>query len=738
MTILSELRQVFLQGRLYELVAPCLDGRPIEEVCQQLSEFATPAEVFYTVRNLDKRGFLCEQEESNLTPHAGMWTVQELDLPHTADLLAKTPVSITGLDVDTAPLREMLLDLGVRVAEEGLLDIVVTSHYLHRDLQRINQNALETGKPWMLVKPHGVVVWLGPVFSPGVTACWECLASRVRANLPVLGYLDNLLKEQPHPAPALPHTQASLSTAFGVAATAVANWVAYEQSLPLLEGQLQTLNLITLQSESHRVMRQPACGACGPDPSQRDNQVRKVAPQSRKKTYTEDGGHRSMPPQETIEKYKHHVSPISGAVTMLERSTLSVNGDASAEQGPDKEVMHVFVSGNNIARGPQSILNLKVDLRNQSAGKGVNDLQAKASALCEALERHSAVYRGDEPRVQASYSSLGADAIHPNACMLFSERQYAEREARNARASIYNYIPRKFDPDAEIDWTPVWSLTHDSPRYVPTAYCYFNSPHACEHDFFMSCSNGNSAGNSIEEAIVQGFLELVERDAVGIWWYNRVSPPGLDLDSFEVPYVNRVREYLKKWNRSLWALDLTNDLGIPAFCAVSARTDGEQEHLMFGFGAHLDARIAMLRAVTELNQFVMPILEAPQGGQIPYINDPDTVDWLLKATLREHAYLLPSEGQLRTADSYSIPWTDDLQDDVRICREIVEQRGMEMLVLDQTREEIGMPVAKVFVPGLRHFWMRFAPGRLYDVPVRLGWCEQPRAEEELNPSPMFL
>jgi len=44
----------------------------------------------------------------------------------------------------------------------------------------------------------------------------------------------------------------------------------------------------------------------------------------------------------------------------------------------------------------------------------------------------------------------------------------------------------------------------------------------------------------------------------------------------------------------------------------------------------------------------------------------------------------------------------------------------------------------VIVPGLRHFWARFAPGRLYDVPVQLGWLPQPLAEEELNPIPMFL
>jgi ribosomal protein S12 methylthiotransferase accessory factor len=34
---------------------------------------------------------------------------------------------------------------------------------------------------------------------------------------------------------------------------------------------------------------------------------------------------------------------------------------------------------------------------------------------------------------------------------------------------------------------------------------------------------------------------------------------------------------------------------------------------------------------------------------------------------------------------------------------------------------------------LRHFYRRFAPGRLYDVPVKLGWRTNPIAESELNP-----
>ena len=67
-----------------------------------------------------------------------------------------------------------------------------------------------------------------------------------------------------------------------------------------------------------------------------------------------------------------------------------------------------------------------------------------------------------------------------------------------------------------------------------------------------------------------------------------------------------------------------------------------------------------------------------------------------------------------------------------------ESRGLELLVLDQTRPDIGLPTAKVIVPGLRHFWARFAPGRLYDVPVGLRLRATALPEEELNPIPMFI
>src|SRR5262249_21784772 len=129
---------------------------------------------------------------------------------------------------------------------------------------------------------------------------------------------------------------------------------------------------------------------------------------------------------------------------------------------------------------------------------------------------------------------------------------------------------------------------------------------------------------------------------------------------------------------------------------------------------------------------------APPDGPPENLNDEDTVRWLRTATAEGHPYVLPAPGQLRSLDSYPRAWTEDLKTDVELCEARVQRRGMELLGLAQARPEIGLPVVKVVVPGLRHFWPRFAPGRLYDVPVKLGWLTAPLTEEQFNPVPMFL
>jgi ribosomal protein S12 methylthiotransferase accessory factor len=143
----------------------------------------------------------------------------------------------------------------------------------------------------------------------------------------------------------------------------------------------------------------------------------------------------------------------------------------------------------------------------------------------------------------------------------------------------------------------------------------------------------------------------------------------------------------------------------------------------------------MLQAVTELNQVV--VMTARQG--VTPCDDPDLAYWLKNAPLENQPYLAPDlDMQRKVSTDYSRFGSDDVRQDVHTCIDIAAQKGLETLVLDQTRPDISLHVVKVIVPGLRHFWPRFAPGRLYEVPVRMGWLPAPLTEAQLNPIPMFM
>jgi ribosomal protein S12 methylthiotransferase accessory factor len=722
--LLSDGRHVLLRGRLYELLAPYLDGRATaDEVCEHLSERASPAEVYFALGQLERKEYLCDGDGGLPASHAALWSSQRIVPATAAQRLSEKSVCVRGIGVEVGRFPELLNELSVRTAADAHADVVLTDSYLRAELEALNADALRTGRAWLLVKPTGRQVWVGPLFRPGHTGCWACLAERLRTNAPVPAYLRERNGHTLTPISDLAHTPATEQVALGLAANAVATWVVRGE-LPDLDGRIQTLDLPTWKLQSHTLARLPFCRACGA------GTVREYVPpllERRIKTFTNDGGHRVVRPEDTLARYAHHVSPLTGAVPVLER----------APGLGDDGVLHVYMAGNNMARPHKELAHLRGDLRNMSAGKGTTDAQAKASGLCEGLERYSGVFRGDEPRRVARSTELGGAAVPLNDCLLFSEAQYRERYERNATGSRFSFIPEPFDPGAEIEWAPVWSLTRREVRYLPSAFCYYDYPQPPERTFCIADSNGNAAGNTLEEAILQGFLELVERDSVALWWYNRVRRPGVELASFGEPYLERLTGFLRDRGRAFWALDLTSDLGVPVFATVCRRTTGTKEQIVLGFGAHLDSRIALLRAVTEMNQMLSsPLLEA--GAKDDPHADPETARWLATATVANQPYLLPADGPPTTAATHRGAWSDDVREDVEFCRGVVERAGLEMLVLDQTRPEIGLPVAKVVVPGLRHFWTRFAPGRLFDVPVRLGWLDRPRAESELNPIPMFL
>jgi ribosomal protein S12 methylthiotransferase accessory factor len=219
---------------------------------------------------------------------------------------------------------------------------------------------------------------------------------------------------------------------------------------------------------------------------------------------------------------------------------------------------------------------------------------------------------------------------------------------------------------------------------------------------------------------------LVERDAYAIWWYNRLRRPEVELSQFDEPYIRDFQKQFSQTGHRVWVLDITSDLGIPSFVAVSYWKDGPREQIEFGSGAHFDSRIAMLRALTELNQFLsIGLVGCRSAGKLWGESGPSEL------RLAEHDYLAPS-GTVWPTFNRNISQLGS-REQVMTCVRVAREAGLDFLVLDQTRPDIDVPVVRVVVPGMRHFYRRFARGRLYDVPVKLGWLDKPTKEDELNP-----
>lgn len=726
--LLSEKGDVVLTDPVDVLVAPLLTGEhTMEEIFERLSDRVPPQAVMRSLLRLRHAGYIHDAPEASEPPSA-FWDVLEVDDATVAERLRERRASVHSFgDVDPGPFVSMLESLGVEVGDDGEHRVALTDDYLQEGLESFGARALEDGRPWLLVKPQGRSIWLGPVFVPARTGCWQCLAHRLRGHRKLETYLreaKGLTATPRRPPASLPTT---LHAGLSLAATEVYKWIVCGES-ERLEGSVLTLDTASLHWRTHRLVQRPQCPACGAAEAGPAKEPT-LTLRSRKKVFTADGGHRSVMPREAFERLAHHISPVTGIVGSLHR----------AESSPEEaRVTPSYIADYGLPGTVPDVPRLLEVLHQRAGGKGMTHEQARMSALGEAIERYCGVFQGDEPRIRASLAELGERGIHPNACMSFSDRQIAERETTNETCTRSTWVAGPFDETEAIEWTPVRSLTEGTTRYLPTAQCFYGYSDLHGIEFTRANSNGSAAGTNKEEAILQGFMELVERDAVALWWYNRIRRRGVDLDDFDEPYVHDLRARYQVLHRELWVLDVTSDIGIPVFAAVSRRVDKQPEDIILGFGAHLDPRTALLRALTELNQSLPPVASVEGDRGYSGVNQ-TAISWWRSATIESQPHLCPDEsGRLETRASYSSRASDDLRDDIAICVQSVQDRGMETLVLDQTRADVGLDVVKVVVPGMRHFWPRFGPGRLFDVPVAMGWLETPRREDELNTNIVYF
>ncbi|MFC6083106.1 TOMM precursor leader peptide-binding protein [Sphaerisporangium aureirubrum] len=728
--LLSARGTTALSGRPAQILAPLLDGsHSVDEVYREASSELPPWQIEEVLGRMGEAGLIGYRSAA---PDAdagaeAYWDLAGLDGDHITGALPKALLGVVPLGVDPEPVIAACRSAGLRAAVTGEddrdadLTLVLCCDYLDPALEQVNTAMLADRRAWLPATTGGADVWIGPFFRPGAGPCWSCLAVRL------LGHhrAEVCLRREAGAGP--PETSLPLTRALGALSVALeaAKWLAGHRH----EGQdtVWTLDTLTLASRRHPLDRRPQCPACG-DPGLVARRVdAPVVPAARPKAAAGGTGERALTPEEVWKRYGRLADPVTGVTAAIRRDP----------RGP--AFLNGYLAGPNLALGGEDLSQVRAGLRTQSGGKGVTDLDARVSALCEAVERYSGVRAGDEPVVRDSLRALGADAVHPDACQLFHPRQYRDRAAWNAVNTAFQHVPEPFDPDARIDWTPVWSLTGERPRLLPTDLLYYRRAGSPGTPSVRADSNGNAAGSSLEDAIVQGFLELAERDAVALWWYNRTRHPAADLRSFGDPWITGVDERYAALGREVWVLDITSDLGVPVMAAVSRRAGGPAEDIMLGFGAHFDPRIALRRALAELGQLLPVTLGARPDGTGYGTTDPGLLAWWTRATVRRHPYLLP-DPQTAPRTAADLPFTPRacLGEDIAHITGLARDRGLEVLVLDQTRPDIGMPVVKVVVPGLRHFWARFAPGRLYDVPVRLGRLPAPTAYEDLNPIPLFL
>lgn len=721
--LLGERTDGVLGGEVGLAVAPFLDGEhTVDQIVDRLEGVIDLPSIYYAIELGRRSGFVVSEPPLPDSTAEVFWG--SIGAAAAARRWSRQPprfhLSVLAGE-DAAASRRAFQELGWEEAVDGV-EVVLVDDYLAPALAEINLARLRSRAAWLPAKLAGTMVWLGPLIDPGRTACWACMAQRISANREVASYVS--WRHPGHRAPKIPAPMLSLTRE--IAARMLALMVARVDAGILGAGdRLLTFDFMTFQIEEHHVIRRPQCAACG-DPALAQDQS-PVVLQTQPLVPNADG-YRSTAAETTYHRFVRHVSPIVGAVTELQR--LSDDSDPT---------MHTYFAGHNFAVRSRNLRYLKEGLRSKSSGKGSTDSQARASAIGEALERYSGIFQGDEPRVTARYSSLD-DALHPNLCMLFSDKQYAEQDRWLARESRFAVVPLPFDEDDEVEWTKVWSMTGSCWRQLPTGYLYYGYPHQADQFYYWADSNGNAAGNTLEEAILQGFLELVERDSVCLWWYNRLRRPAFDLASFADPWIDAVVARYDMLRRPVWVLDVTSDLGIPSFVALSARIDTPIEDILVACGAHLDPQIAVHRALGELNQFLPAVLPRHGDGSGEYaFPDPDCQEWWRSATRENQPYLVPDHAvPPRRRDDFPVVANADLRSSVEYCQRLVEGKGLEMLVHNQTRPDIGLPVAKVIVPGLRHFWARFGPGRLYDVPVAHGWLGEPTDEANLNPIPLFL
>lgn len=312
-------------------------------------------------------------------------------------------------------------------------------------------------------------------------------------------------------------------------------------------------------------------------------------------------------------------------------------------------------------------------------GKGATVEESRISAIMEGIERYSAEAHDRDIRVALFQELKGREpVINP----------------------VDLILPEGAVTDRFMSWYQGYDLVNNETSWVP-AFAVFHPVPPRHRGVFRTNTNGLASGNTIEEAIFHALSEVIERDAWSLVETTRNTGPA--VVGIDDPVIQDMQKKFADAQVEVTIRDITSDIGIPTIAAVADDVLLKDPSLLtIGIGTHTSARIAVMRALTEVAQSRLT--------QIHGAREDTTIADLRKKMGYERAkringYWYRDNG---TVDYKTIPSsdTDDFLKDINNIIEALEKQGLDrVIVVDLTRVEIGIPVVRVIVPGLEVFAM---------------------------------
>lgn len=333
---------------------------------------------------------------------------------------------------------------------------------------------------------------------------------------------------------------------------------------------------------------------------------------------------------------------------------------------------------------------------------GFDRLRAQLAVVGEGLERYALGAYDTSRLVTGTYAELQDQALDPRTLVHFDETQYRQP----------GFPFTRFRDDLVIRWVEGYNLSRERPVLVPASIVYLSYDFLSRDEFFVhSVSTGAAAGSSLEEAILSGIYEVVERDALTSMWLARLPVPQVRLDG----RFQDVLERLDGFDLELYVHYITLDVDIPVFWGMLVNRSGRQPVLAVGAAANLDPERALSKVIEEVIQTRMwAKVLVKQAGEYPDLSRPENyvhvenfdLHVLLYAAYDMRAavdFLLHSEQRMGMDD---VPARSEecVLANVRRCVDALRERGFEVIVVDVTPPDVrqaGFSVARVLIPGMQ-------------------------------------